>query len=229
MSVIEHANFLARLKAQGYDFGVFYDVGANIGRWSFAAQKVFPEARFELFEPLAGRLVSVDEQSLLEKIPRGTMHAVALSDKTGPTEIKVLGNNGVGSSILILEEDRRNRDLLIIKCPALRMDDIVQEKGLPQPDFIKLDTQAGEIKVLEGAKETLRNSKFILAEAYARRVYGPNAPLFHEVANWLYGHGYVLFELLVEPKEGRDADGTLRFFDAVYINKAVSKFPRAML
>lgn len=224
MSVVDHAAFLARLKANGHVFGVFFDVGANIGRWAFAVQDVYPEARFEMFEPLAGRLPALDEISLMEKIPHGTMHSVALSDETGSTEIKVLGKNGVGSSLLVLDADRTREDVPIIQCPAMRMDDMVREMGLPQPDFIKIDTQGGEIKVLEGAKECLKHSRFVLTEAYTRRVYGPNAPLFHEVVNWLYEHDYVLFEIFVGAAEGRDEDGALRYFDALYINKAARKF-----
>jgi FkbM family methyltransferase len=226
MTVLEHATLLRRLKSLGYELGTFFDVGANIGRWSVAAQEVFPDAKFELFEPLAGRMVEIDSKSMVNQLSHFRLHSVALSDFNGPTEIKILGPNAVGSSLLILEPDRR-KDIKIVPCESVRMDDIVERQRLPQPDFIKLDTQAAELKVLKGAERTIQNNKFILLETWIRRVYGPETPLFHEVSNWLYEHDYVLYEILLG--EGRDADGTLRWFDAVYINKAASGFPRAML
>lgn len=222
MSVDDHVNFLRRLKERGRSFNVFYDIGANIGRWSQSIQQDFPDARFEMFEPLAGRMKDVDASSLVSSIPNATLHAIALSDKTGAGEIKVLDVNGEGSSILVLESDRR-KNIDIIPCPMYRLDDYLAEAGLPQPDFLKLDTQASELLVLKGAEATLRNTKFILLETWMRRVYGPGTPLFHEVANWLYAHDFMLYEML-SLQEGRDADGTLRWFDAVFISKRETNY-----
>jgi FkbM family methyltransferase len=227
MTVVHHASLLADLKKRGFNFNVIYDVGANVGRWSREAQKVFPQAIYELFEPLSGRVEDVDSGSMIAEIPGGRMHPVALSDMTGPSEIKVLGRAGVGSSILVLEADRR-KDLEIIPCEMWRLDDLIREKKLLQPDFLKLDTQAAELKVLNGAVQTLKKTQFILLETWARRVYGPDTPLFHEITNWLYPHGFVLYDIM-SLDDGRDEDGTLRWFDAVFINKDVSKFPANML
>lgn len=227
MSVLDHAKFLTRLRSLNYEFGVFFDIGASIGRWSREAQRVFPEARFELFEPLAGKVAEVDARSVVAEIPGARLHPVALSDFTGQGEIKLLGNAGVGSSILVLDGDRR-KGLTIIPCDCWRLDDLVAELGLLQPSFLKLDTQASELKVLKGGVRTLRGVQFILLETWARRVYGPETPLFNETAAWLAEQGFFLYEIL-SLDEGRDEDGTLRWFDAVFINAAASRFPRWML
>lgn len=227
MTVVHHAGLLADLKARGFSFDVIYDVGANVGRWSREAQKVFNESRFELFEPLAGRDADVDSRSIVADIPRATLHPVALSDVNEEGEIKVLGNNGVGSSILVLPSDRK-KDFPIIPCEIRRLDDLVADRGLPQPGFLKLDTQAAELKVLKGAVETLKKTQFILLETWARRVYGPETPLFHELAAWLYEHNFVLYDIL-SLEDGRDADGTLRWFDAVFVNKESSRFAKWLL
>ncbi|MEO9876495.1 MAG: FkbM family methyltransferase [Anderseniella sp.] len=227
MSVLDHARFISSLKDRGFDFSVFYDVGANIGTWSINVQDRFPDAHFELFEPLAGHLADVDDRSLVPKLHSANLHSVALSDETRDGEIKILGRAGVGSSILVLSGDRK-KDIKIIPCKMVRMDEYVAREQLKQPDFIKLDTQAAELKVLQGAEQTIRGTKFILLETWMRRVYGPDTPLFHEIADWLYAHDFVLYEMLI-PEDGRDADGTLRWFDAVFINKLASSFPPAML
>ncbi len=38
---------------RGYDFLTIYDVGGSNGAWTSIMCKVFPQSRFELFEPLA--------------------------------------------------------------------------------------------------------------------------------------------------------------------------------
>lgn len=228
MSIHDHAKFLSRLDKNGYDFNVFYDVGANIGTWSQEIQKIFPAAQFEMFEPLANKVKDLDSNSLLSKLGNTChLHDIGLSDENGKGKIKFLGDRGVGSSILILESDSR-KNIEYINIEIHRMDDYVKKNNLPYPDFIKLDVQAAEMKVLMGADKCMNNAKFILLESWARRGYGPETPLFHELANFLYKKDYVLFEIL-SIDEGRDDDGTLRWFDSVFINKTASRFDSWML
>jgi FkbM family methyltransferase len=227
MSVIDHAKFLSRLKENGTELNVFFDVGANIGLWSCEAQKVYPKANFQCFEPLVGKYPEVDSSLRFSELHNYNLHSVALSDYSGTSKIKVLGNRGVGSSILILDSDYR-KDTKFIDIDVFTMDYYVNKNNLPFPDFIKLDTQASEIKVLKGAVAMLHHAKYLLCETWMRRVYGPETPLFHELAEFLYAHDYVMFEIL-SLEEGRDPDQTLRWFDAVFINKLHSPFAKTML
>lgn len=228
MSALNFIGVLNRIKEQGHQLDVFYDIGASIGRWTQLTQDIFPDAHYHLFEPLAGRLDVIDRHSLLPNLRNADLHPIALSDENGEGEIKVLGPGGVGSSILVLPSDRK-KDIKIISCEMARLDDYVTQKKLKQPDFIKLDTQASELKVLMGAVETIRDVKFILLETWMWRVYGPGTPLFHEISSWLYQHDFVLYEILIPEVGGRSDDGSLRWFDAVYINKSASKIAVTLL
>ncbi len=227
MSIFDHSSFLSRLKNSGITFGVFYDVGANIGSWSYEIQKIFPAARFELFEPLCGRYPELNHKNNFLKIKKYGLHNVALSDESGWVKMKVLDIRGEGSTLLILDSDFR-KDTKFIEVEQVKMDEYVIENKLIYPDFIKLDTQASELKILKGATKCLRYSKMILIETWARRVYGPETPLFQEIAHFMYNNNYLLYDFL-SLEEGRDADGTLRWFDAVFINRDFSNFPKHML
>ncbi|MDT9199434.1 FkbM family methyltransferase [Limnospira fusiformis KN01] len=222
MSVLDHAKFLSRLKKNGIELNVFFDVGSNIGLWSCEAQKVYQEAKFHCFEPLIGKQPELDFASRYSELNNYTLYPIALSDYSGTAKIKVLGDRGVGSSILILDSDYR-KNTTFIDVDVYTMDDFVKINNLPFPDFIKLDTQASEMKILKGALESLKNAKYLLCETWIRKVYGPETPLFHELTTFLYAHNYVLFEML-SLDEGRDSDQTLRWFDAVFINKSHSPF-----
>jgi len=228
MSVIDHAAFLSRLKADGWTFSTFYDIGASIGGWTKHTQRVYPDSRFELFEPLAGRCSELDAASQWSSLTNCGFHRVGLSDENGEAQMKVLDKRGVGSTLVLQESDSRRSDLTWTTVPIWRLDDYVANQGLPAADFLKLDVQAGELKVLRGAERILSQSKMILCETWARRVYGPGTPLFHELAAWLYERGFVMFDMLFA-HDNRDATGELRWFDAVFVNRKYSRHPQAML
>jgi FkbM family methyltransferase len=223
MTMIHHFKFLKDLREGGNNFEVFYDIGANIGVWSREVQKIFPDARFEMFEPLAGRNRETDEKSVALDVPNSRLHSIALSDTNGNIDLKVLDRLGVGSSILVLESDRK-KDIPIVSCESWRLDDYIALRNLPQPDFLKLDTQASELKILKAATQTLKHTKYILAETWARRIYGPETPLFHELSYWLHSQGFVLCDIL-SLDDGRELNGEVRWFDALFINKACSMSP----
>lgn len=212
---------MARLQQSGHQIGCIYDIGASICAWSQEVQAVCPQARFEMFEPLAGCHPELDARSRADEIVNGCMHPVALADVTGVAKMKVLGGHGVGSTTLIVDSDFR-KSTQIIDVPAFRLDDYVAAQRLMPPDFIKLRTQASELRIIRGATQTLRQASFILVATWNRRVYGPETPLFHELAAVLFEQDYLLHEFL-SLDEGRDPDGTLRWFDAVFINKRIGK------
>lgn len=50
--------------------------------------------------------------------------------------------------------------------PVKRIDTLVREHALPGPYFLKFDTHGVEVDVLEGCKETLKNTSLIMIEVY---------------------------------------------------------------
>lgn len=218
-----HFYFLQKLKDSGHGFDVIYDIGSNIGAWSYEASQIYPDAKYEMFEPLIGRNKDTDDKASSFRIHTSSLHPIALSDFNGYADLKILDSLGVGSSILILDSDRMT-DTNIISCETHRLDDYVKTRCLPQPDFIKLDTQGSELKILKAAEKTIDNAKFILTETWSRRIYGPETPLFHELSAWLYNHGFLLYDFF-SLDDGRDNCGELKWFDALFINRRFSKIP----
>ena len=172
MSIVDHAKFLRRLYEGGQTFDCVYDVGANIGGCSADARKVLPDARFEIFEPPIGRYEELDRNARFGEISNDAQHAVALGDENGQCKIKVLGDRGVGSSILLLDLDER-KPTRFEDVPVFRMDDYVSKHGLGLPDFIKLDTRASGKKILAGAARCLAHAKYFLVETWMRRFSDP--------------------------------------------------------
>ncbi len=72
---------------------------------------------------------------------------------------------------------------------TLVLDQLVKQYGLPLPDFIKLDVQGAEVDILQGATETIKNCKRILAELQ-RVDYNAGAPKAKDVLNYMSSIGF---------------------------------------
>jgi FkbM family methyltransferase len=150
------------------------DVGANIGQSVLSLYTVFPAATVVSFEP--NPTVFRKLQRLTKKFPRLTVIPNGLSDRTGEAELFVPSYNGTVLSVLasfdyesaknwlnpdtVLWFDPTKLTVLSRRLTLVRLDDC----GL-QPDFIKIDVQGLEYRVLAGGLETIRTYRpVIMAE-----------------------------------------------------------------
>lgn len=136
------------------------DVGAAHGEWSLACARIFPNARYELFEPLVeygGRL-----DGAVSKLGRAAHHNVALHRESGEMQINVHPDL-VGSSFYLENEDSDvNGYPRSVKIATL---DSVRDDGAFEPPFLlKIDVQGAEHDVLAGAERTLQECAFVVCE-----------------------------------------------------------------
>ncbi len=73
--------------------------------------------------------------------------------------------------------------------PVRRLDGYLSDLGDFSKGLLKLDVQGFELKVLEGATETLTRCAYVYAECSARELYEGQA-LYGEVAGFLAEHGF---------------------------------------
>jgi len=135
---------------------VVLDLGANIGYYTLIfAKLVGPEGRVIAFEP------EPDNFSLLEKNVKinGYNNVVlvkkAASDKAGKLKL-YLSESNKGDHRIYNSHDGRN----FIKIDAVRLDDYFKNHKRPI-DFIKIDTQGAEARIIAGARRMLQNNKNI--------------------------------------------------------------------
>ena len=84
--------------------------------------------------------------------------------------------------------------------------------------ILKIDTQGHELKVLEGAKETLKKTKFVLIEMSNHNLY-INGCKYFEVDDLLRKNNFTLADIIVTyRKKGM----LLTEYDAVYMNNNLS-------
>ena len=107
-----------------------------------------------------------------------------------------------------------------LKCRAL--DEFLHEENLSDVDFVKLDTQGSELKILQGATSILEQSVFGLEIEVCFNELYKSAPLFSDIDLFVRQFGFDLIDLrTVSWKRTVGADvgnskGQLVFADALY-------------
>lgn len=139
---------------------VIYDIGAHQGSWAAETAKIFPSASYFLFE------ANPANESHLSRLQEPHF-IVTLSEKDGQRReffTPKIGSN-TGSSLYKAQSvdfDREN--LQVISVDTRTLESFAREKGIPPPDFIKLDVQGSELDVLRGAGGLLSSCSALIAE-----------------------------------------------------------------
>ncbi len=122
-------------------FRTVFDVGANIGEWTRAAASAWPDCRFHCFEPIP-ETCAVFAKNLPD---RACLNGFGLSDEDGsvpffysPESPDITSDRDHGA-----ETERRT-------CAVKRGDDYCREKGIARIDFLKIDVEGAEHRVLKG-------------------------------------------------------------------------------
>jgi FkbM family methyltransferase len=148
---------------------VAFDIGANIGLHSILLSGlVGPSGKLCVFEPNAELLPAL--RHTIGKLNNATLYPFALSDKHATSELFVPSDHSTASLAdwtvysPIFSEDGPSH---VVTCDERRLDDLIDAKTLPIPDFIKCDVEGAELLVFKGASKTLNrvDAPIILFEA----------------------------------------------------------------
>jgi FkbM family methyltransferase len=205
---------LAQLRKIGVEMRRFFDVGGSDGAWTWHISQDFPEATFNVFEPLLDHAPAYREE--LEKTLQGQrfrVHKVALGAQNKRTKMFMYPGNLRGSTALDLPVTPKEAEGVEVE--MLTMDRAVDQLRLPIPQVVKIDAQGCELSILQGARETLPGVSVLILECWLVRAYGQKTPLLLEVANFVRQFDFHLWDFA---GEWRDADGSLGAQDCFFLN-----------
>lgn len=152
---------------------VVYDVGANIGEMArfFAG---FPSvSAIYCFEPIrhvfAQLIRNTSDQEKIQCFP------VALGDRNGTTKMHI---NKFSSSSSILQMDPLHVEEFPLRenvseggVPIMTLEEAVATYHLAKPDFIKIDVQGFEDRVVRGGAKIIKEAGFCLVELSLVQLY----------------------------------------------------------
>jgi len=143
-------NYIANIVRPG---ATVIDVGANIGIFTISlAYAVGEKGTVWSFEPLMENLKRLHENIKLNGSKNIDVFPVGLGDFCGELDMYLSNDLAYASTAKLV-----NKQIAVEsrKIEIRRLDDLWQEADRPQVDFIKIDVEGTEIKVLHGAKKLI--------------------------------------------------------------------------
>lgn len=186
----EHTAYLEVLRDQGLRPEVILDIGSCCLHWHDQAVRIWPQARIICFDAMK----EFDEFYRLSEVE---YHLGLLSQDNDVAYSFYQNYEHPAGNSYYRENSQINprasefySDLHRTFKFAHSLDTVMQQRGFPAPDMIKMDVQGAELDILRGAVETLKTVKNIIAEVQSVE-YNQGAPLEQQVIEYIESQGFV--------------------------------------
>jgi len=169
---------------------VFFDIGANVGLYSIALGRRFPDSRIVAFEPIATTYKELQRNLLLNEVTNVSTFNLGLSDRA--SNIPFYFDPTISGAASAAPLGPEFADTQTLTCAVETLDEFVDRTGM-LPDLIKCDVEGGELAVFRGATRMFERSKPIvfteMLRKWSRRFgYHPNEiiALFSDIGYQCY-------------------------------------------
>ncbi len=196
------------------------------------------ELEYYLFEP------DIDEAKRLKEKYKYKKEVIvdnrALDDQSSFIELNILSNKAMSTSFRrsskseYFNGEKRSQTKIIEKrkVKAITLNDFCKNKTI-KPDFLKLDVEGGEFRILKGSSKQLNNILGIRCEVNFDKTF-ENSPVFSRIHDMMLENDFFLLNLDYDGKGSfrnefvntNEKFGILRDCDAVWIKKYEKLFDK---
>jgi FkbM family methyltransferase len=191
---------------------IWIDVGAYHGEYTLKPALENQDLTVYAFEPGIEQAAALSGQA-----PNYIVMPFAVSDVDGLAKLHI-NNNGYQNSLLPFDGQAQPlwipaigavRTLEIREVKTVRLDSFLNQSGIAQVEWLKVDTQGNDLAVLRGCGERIRDIGKVTVEVdvAAQRCYLGSAPK-EEFLNFLSAAG---FRLVTTQKQTSDLEENLTF------------------
>ncbi len=200
---------------------VVFDVGANVGQSAELFALMFPRAVIHCFEPVKETFQILARSQ--KRRQRVSCHQMALAAVSGPGEMVLHGESDLfylnnseqptGPGVNFASETVR----------VATLDDFCSSENIRHINYLKIDTEGGDLAVLQGAEQMLSGQRIDLIEVEAgmSRLNTTHAS-FESLKELLESHGYLLFGMYEQVPEWIKHEPQLRRSNLVFLSQNVA-------
>jgi FkbM family methyltransferase len=169
---------------------VCVDVGTNKGDWARAALRVNSNLELHCFEPFAQSFKALGAAAW----PATTrLNQLALSDQPGTRTLHLFKNPRLNS--LHARAGLAQGEVTREEVSVTTLDDYAKTAGLTEIDFLKVDVEGEELRVLRGGRGLFAARRVRFAQVEYGGTYIDANVLFRDVFKFATEHGYHVYQL----------------------------------
>jgi len=204
---------------------VVFDVGANAGQSAQAFLDEFPEARVFCFEPVAETFRIL--QRTWGNDPRIECYKMALGSAAGTATMALVGNSDMYFVLGQSGEAPPDGNLATESVEMTTLDEFCRRKNVEIINFLKIDTEGGDLDVLQGATGMLAEHRIDLVQVEAGLNPGNSRHVsFEALKSFLECRRYFLFGVYEQVGEWPTGEPHLRRANPVFVSENVIRTNR---
>lgn len=187
------ARLVRRLVAPGAEV---FDVGANIGYYAtLFAQLAGEKGRVHAFEPAPATHAQLAANVARNALQNVMLNQVAVSDAPGEMNLYLNRESALAS----LGQTGRGKTVGTASVQVVTLDEYSRERNIAAIDFLKIDVEGYEPKVLAGARELLqRSAEVVVMCELAAKNFRPLGFSVAATLTLLRGWGFDAWEIVLE-------------------------------
>lgn len=202
-----------------YSTNIIFDVGANVGQSANNYLSQFPDSRIYCFEPVFDTFQQLEKN--LNGNPRVECYQLALG--SAAAKGKMVLQDGQGSTMSFLLGQSKvspTKNDVMAEVDVVTLDQFCDSKGVTQINYLKIDTEGGDLEVLQGSVKMLAEQKIDLIEVEAGM--NPNNTRhvpFEVLKSFLESHNYFVFGIYEQIYEWPTKEPHLRRINPIFISQ----------
>ncbi len=188
-------------KLRDRNFDILFDVGANIGEWTRDARRIFPHSDIYSFEVIPSTFDELESRISVSQY----VHLInkGLSDQAGTLSFEVSqASSQLASGVSIVAADAT----ATIQCMVEKGDDFCVDSDIKAIQFLKLDVEGMEDKVLSGFREMLEKGAIDIIQFEYGMVNIASRFLLRDFYFFLEPYGYSIGKIYPHLVDFREYD-----------------------
>lgn len=200
-----------------YHTDIVFDVGANVGQSAKRYLGWFPRSHIYCFEPVRDTFHQLEDN--LKGNDRIHCFQLALGSFKGKRKMVLQGTSDVFFLSGQSKESPVNEDVMTEDVDIVTLEEFCRVREINEINYLKIDTEGGDLEVLRGAENMLTEQRIDLVEVEAgMNVSNKWHVPFEVLKGYLESRRYFLFGIYEQVNEWPTREPHLRRTNPVFIS-----------